>query len=115
MEDFSKNYMGQYTYIGIKNKLLLMVNPDLHEDGDIELIINIDGFKPFKGSKCKIWPSLCKIFNKLNLYPLFPAAIYSGISHPKDIYKYSKILIEELNLLSKEGIVIKGKKFNVFF
>ena len=90
-----------------------LVNVDLHPDNTIDLITNIDGFKPFKSSKVHIWPILIEIFHILGIYKPFTVAAYSGNSHPKDPYIFLKDFLTELNKLIREGITILSKKFKV--
>ena len=51
----SDGSQGEFIYLGIENgikiEIKMSLNDDLHSSDEVELIINIDGFKPFKSSK----------------------------------------------------------------
>ena len=57
---------------------------------------------------------MAKIFSNENFtYKPFIISIYSEVSDPKSLVKYSEDFIEELNNLLKNGIAIKRYHFKV--
>lgn len=79
----------------------------------MELIINIDGFSPFKSSPLTIWPILCKVHTKEDIYKPFVVAVYAGSAKPKDATVYLKKFVKETNHLQSIGIDISDTHFHV--
>lgn len=109
-DDYSE---GEFFYFGIKNQLEAFVNTELHTPNEIQLLFNIDGFSPFKSSNTTVWPILCKVYTKEDLYEPFTVAVYSGKGKPKSPTDYLLKFVQELNLLLSQGIVINNRQFEV--
>jgi len=109
MEDYSTDIAGEFIYMGISVGLEFSIT-NLHE-GNIELIINIDGLPLTRSSGKCFWPILCKIHYIPDVYKPFIVAIYCGNSKPKDLSQYLKQFIAELNYLQKRGINLFQKTF----
>jgi len=70
---------SEFVYFGISEQLKRIVNPLLHNDHIIHLLVNVDGLL-FKSSCKQFWPMLCQVFceENVNPYKPFPVTIYSG-------------------------------------
>lgn len=104
---------GEYFYFGVKSNLLSTIKLELHETNILELIVNIDGFSPFKSSSQTIWPILCKIYTKQDFYKPFSACVYSGSAKFKSQVDFLKDFVNEINVLQEEGLIINNKLFEV--
>lgn len=105
--------MGEFLYFGLKENLEKMIDTSLHDTDTILIECNIDGFTPFKSSKKTMWPILCKIYTKLDLYEPFTVALFSGNGKPKSSKDFAQKFIVELNLLKTASIVLDGKSYKV--
>ena len=79
---------GDFVYYGIQNQLQKSVKVHLHDTDMLELLFNIDGISPFKSSAVTMWPILCKVYTKLDLYGPFTVALYSGNGKPMSCTEY---------------------------
>lgn len=87
---------------------------ELHESNLLELIINIDGFSPFKSSNLAIWPILVKVHAKDHqCYKPFSASVYAGNGKPKSSEEYLKKFVYEMQELMSDGITIKTQHYEV--
>lgn len=68
---------SEFVYFGATEYFQKTVNPSLHSDGIIELVINVDELQVFKSSSRQFWPILFKMFTEIDVYKRFPIAIYS--------------------------------------
>lgn len=69
---------SEFVYFGMSKYLQSVINPNFHQDGVINLILNVDGLQIFKSSFRQFWPILCKIHSNSDVYQPFPVAIYLG-------------------------------------
>ncbi|XP_016843693.2 uncharacterized protein LOC103316575 isoform X1 [Nasonia vitripennis] len=104
---------GEFIYFGIRDQLIKQIDVRLHETNDLEIMINIDGMSPFKSSAATIWPILCKVYTKLDLYEPFIAAVYSGNGKPKYVTEYLSKFVRELNDLLMNGLIIISVLFSL--
>lgn len=105
--------IGEFFYFGIGDQLKKIVNTDFHKSGILEIMINSDGFSPFRSSPTTVIPILGKIYTESDLYEPFSIAVYSGKAKPKDPRDYLKDFIQELNHLLKDGISINDRTFTI--
>uniref|UniRef100_A0A182W2I6 DUF4806 domain-containing protein n=1 Tax=Anopheles minimus TaxID=112268 RepID=A0A182W2I6_9DIPT len=78
----------------------------------LELNILIDGLPIFKSSNLQFWPILLNIHNLLEI-PVMTVGIYSGSTKPANIEQFLQPFVDELNFLTKNGIIINTRKFAV--
>lgn len=104
---------GEFIYIGMEDHLKTTVNPKLHDSDTLELIFNIDGFSPFKSSPAVIWPILCKVYTKIDVYEPFTVAVYAGNGKPENSHDYLEKFVIEINKLLSQGVTINNKKYHV--
>ncbi|KYM97373.1 hypothetical protein ALC62_11978, partial [Cyphomyrmex costatus] len=105
--------VGEFVYFGITSGLRRCVNKELHLKDTLDLQINCDGLPLYKSSMKQFWPILCKIYNNPDIYKPFPVAIFSGNEKPTNLSSYLNDLIEELNILTREDIIIEERTFKV--
>lgn len=90
MKDYStEDILGEFVYMGISFGLESCIN-NFHE-GNIELIINIDGLPLTRSAGKCFWPILCKVHYIPDIYKPFIVAIYCGNSKPKNLSKYLRV------------------------
>lgn len=104
---------SEFVYFGISEQLKRIVNPLLHNDHIIHLLVNVDGLQLFKSSCKQFWPILCQVFCEENVYKPFPVTIYSGNHKPSDVNKYLHKFIIEINELQADGLLINGQRFSI--
>lgn len=104
---------SEFVYFGISEQLKRIVNPSLHNDHIIYLLVNVDGLQLFKSSSKQFWPILCQVFCEENAYKPFPVAIYSGNHKPGDVNKYLHQFIIEINELQADELLINGQRFSI--
>ncbi|KAJ8666199.1 hypothetical protein QAD02_007861 [Eretmocerus hayati] len=68
---------------------------------------------PYKSSPFNFWPILGLIFHQFATYKPSVIGAYYGKGKPFSVDLYLDDVIAELNHLCKEGIVIKGKHFEI--
>ncbi|KAL7290496.1 hypothetical protein TKK_0015270 [Trichogramma kaykai] len=106
---------GEFTYLGLQSGLESCVNVNIHKDNVLKLDFNIDGVKIKKSSSKTLWPILCRVFYETspNVYKPFPVALFYGKGKPKEVDKYLKKFIADLNCLLKNGLVIVTENFKI--
>lgn len=104
---------SEFVYFGATNHLKQSINPDLHENDIIQLIINVDGLQLFRSSSKQFWPILCQVYCETISYEPFPVAIYSGSKKPDNLDKFLEDFIVEMNELQQTGLLISDRLFNV--
>lgn len=109
----SDGTIGEFCYFGIKERLEKTVDPRNHDANILELIINIDGVSPFKSSTVTMWPTLCKVYTKEDVYKPFSASVYAGHGKPKSAADYLDKFVEEINSLQATGVNVNEKHFEV--
>ncbi|XP_008214747.1 uncharacterized protein LOC103317735 [Nasonia vitripennis] len=90
---------GLYTYFGIAEVLTLMIDPEIYNDDQIEILVNIDGMPIYKYSDKQFWPILMKIYHRDFLCKPGIVALYCGDSKPYSINEYMHDFVEETNKL----------------
>lgn len=103
---------GTYSYLGIKQGILDVLQFEDDIPSTIQLLLNIDGVPISKSSGGQFWPQLGKIRN-LTSSKVFPIGICHGTEKPQDPNKYMSKLIEELNCLINQGFQIRNKTVNM--
>ncbi|KAJ8672608.1 hypothetical protein QAD02_003867 [Eretmocerus hayati] len=107
---------GESVYSGIEQGLQACGNPELHDNMVIDYAdINIDGVKIKKSSLKQLWPCLCRVYYKKipEIYKPSPVFAFYGNKKPKDLKMYFHRFIEEMDRLSRTGVMIKGKLFRI--
>lgn len=113
VQKFNEKLGSEFVYFGIAESLRSSINPELHKNNLIELIINIDGMQLFRSSDKQFWPILCKIFHDQDIYKPFPIAIYSGNKKPDNVQKFLEDFIAEMNILHENGIKVGDRVLQV--
>lgn len=108
-----ENDDGDFIYFGLESYLQNIINPRLHINQSIELLINIDGLPLFKSSSKQFWPILVKIFNEPDVYKPFPAAIYCGNHKPPNAKHFFDKFIQEISRMQTEGLNVNGMMYKV--
>lgn len=106
IQDEYTNYLGEYVYFGIENSLKECINPELHTERTIFLQINVDGLPLFASNKKQLWPILCKIHFKPDIYKPFLVSLYFGDTKPYNVNKFLFEFVNEINNLQRHGIMI---------
>lgn len=104
---------SEFVYYGVSNNLQRIVDPTLHTDKKIELIIFFDGLPLFKSSSIEFWPILGLVYEKTINYKPFSIAVHSGVGKPKNVDKYFSDFINEANILIQNGITIQKMFYEV--
>lgn len=105
--------IGEFIYFGIEQGLRKCINPKVHVEEMIEILINIDGIKLFKSSEKQFWPILCRVYFNPMIFEPFTVAIFAGDSKPKVLAEYLKKFINEVNVLQTEGFQIQEKTYTI--
>lgn len=113
IEKLTDNDSGEIVYVGIAENLKTCVNPELHENHDLQLLFNIDGLPLYKSSSMQFWSILCKVFHQPDIYKPFPVAIYCGNQKPSCVESYLRKFVIELNQLLEFGVQIDNLLFQV--
>ena len=104
---------GKYIYFGITNHITKYIKEGLlKRDEIIYFTFNVDGVPIYKSSKNTFWQILC---NYSLSQPTFLVALFYGVFKPLNIDPYLKDLLNEIILLSKNGITYNKIKYNVSF
>ena len=109
--DKNINDDGKFLYIGLEKQLVKVVNPDLHKDKKVKVMINIDGLKLFNSGNIEFWPILGKVFHEGDVYLPFEIAIWCGPGKPKNLDIYVEDFINECNKLTMLGFTVDGIHF----
>lgn len=111
--EVSDGSMGEFIYFGIKTQLKKKVDVSQHPNDLLELIVNIDGFSPFKSSAVAVWPILGKVYTESDMYKPFTIAVYAGNGKPKSCEDYLMKFVKELNLILPSGVEIEKRHFTI--
>ena len=105
---------GSYYYFGVANAIssLLARESSLPEVDSLTLRINIDGLSLSKSTKNELWPILGKI-KEFPTSDVFIIGLYAGPSKPPSVGEYLQDFIQDLKLITSEGIDFNGKHYNV--
>ncbi|EDO64205.2 AGAP002950-PA [Anopheles gambiae str. PEST] len=103
---------GQYWYYGVQKCLTnKLSNTSLNSDTTLLLNVSIDGLPIFKSNNLQFWPILINIHNMPEI-PVMIVSIYSGTKKPSIEY-FLKQFIEEINLLTSNGVQINDVRVDV--
>lgn len=99
---------GCLVYFGISN-VLNWAKIDLYNSKSttVNLSINIDGLPLYQSSGVSFWPILGSIEDK----PVFIVACYGGKSKPSCANQFLKKFVDEVCVLRKEGIAVRGMRY----
>jgi hypothetical protein len=106
---------GNYYHFGLKNGILNMLRTlkvVSFLGFVIQLIVNVDGLPIAKSSGSQLWPILAKIKN-IALSKPFIVGLYHGDAKPCDSNQYLEAFVEELLLLTANGIDWNGQHLAV--
>lgn len=99
---------GSYYHFGISdnvNNLLNLFQQSIENTEEVSLQINIDGLPLFKSSSKQFWPILGRLVKPCVTNP-FIIGLYFGRQKPTDVSQYTHKLIQELELLMRNGIML---------
>uniref|UniRef100_A0A453YZC7 Transposase domain-containing protein n=1 Tax=Anopheles gambiae TaxID=7165 RepID=A0A453YZC7_ANOGA len=104
---------GQYWYRGIQNCFTNELS-DVNFEADKTILLNvsIDGLPIAKSNNLQFWPILFNIHGMSEI-PVMPISIYCGATKPASIEQFLRPFVDEVNFLTKNGVVVKNKKFNI--
>lgn len=94
---------GQYVHFGLRECISRVLDEHNGWYRQVSLQLHIDGVTLFKSSRTQLWPILGRL-----LFPkskVFVVGIFCGQSKPKNVTLYLEQLVDELNILLKDGIV----------
>jgi hypothetical protein len=99
---------GSFAYFGIENNLraknCYFFDPSVDT---IELTFNTDGVNLTNSSSSTFWP----ILGKCSRANVFLIALFHGNSKPNDFNSFMTDFVDEANKLTKNGIIILGRKY----
>jgi len=98
---------GDYIYLGFRETLCELLK-GCHDVAELQLALNVDGVPLFASSKYSVWPVLCYAMN-VKPHRVFVVALYGGYSKPCNL-QFLQESINELKLLSRDGLIIDGRK-----
>ncbi|XP_061501841.1 uncharacterized protein LOC133391431 [Anopheles gambiae] len=78
----------------------------------LSLNIFIDGLPLHKSSKIQFWPIMINIKEMPQIAPI-TAAIFCGRTKPKDVRRFMKPLVHELNMLMDVGMVLNNRRVTI--
>ncbi|XP_052891199.1 uncharacterized protein LOC128299314 [Anopheles moucheti] len=104
---------SQYWYHGIRQCLLNNLSDrNLNSSSKLQLNVSIDGLPIFRSSNLQFWPILINVHNVPDA-PVMTVSIYSGSTKPGSIEQFLQPFVDEMNFLTKNGIAINSRTFNV--
>lgn len=104
---------GSYYHFGVANALISLLSKESHVSVDtLTLRVNIDGLPLFRSSKMELWPILAKV-KELAGSDVVIIGLYAGSTKPDSVQEYLKDFIQDLKLLTQEGLHYNGKHYNV--
>lgn len=104
---------GCYCHIGVSNVIISALSQDSHPSVDtITLRINIDGIPLSGSSKHELWPILAKI-KELPRANVGVIGLFAGPTKPQSVHEYLTDFIQELKLLTHEGLEYNGRHYSV--
>ncbi|KAI8794344.1 transposase domain-containing protein [Biomphalaria glabrata] len=116
VEGIKEKTGGLYYHFGVSNGLnqLLKENPELMASNTVYLQINIDGLPLFKSNSLQLWPILGLILQSNAPYTEpFVIGVFSGNQKPTDVNEFLKEFVDEMLVLSKDGLNFNGHHLNV--
>uniref|UniRef100_A0A182W8C9 Transposase domain-containing protein n=1 Tax=Anopheles minimus TaxID=112268 RepID=A0A182W8C9_9DIPT len=102
---------GDFWYGGLKPVLtqhLQNVNPEVTP---FSLDVSIDGLPLHNAGPTQLWPILVRVV-ELPKLPVMTVATFCGPSKPASITPFLEPLVDELNLIQREGLAIGDKIFH---
>ncbi|XP_067206952.1 uncharacterized protein [Linepithema humile] len=105
--------IGEFVYFGIAAGLERCVNKNLHPTNELQLQFNCDGLPLYKSSAKQFWPILCKVHVNPDVYKPFLVAVFCGIEKPNNLDEYLCEFVQEMNELSRNGILIDEQSLTV--
>ncbi|KAK4880526.1 hypothetical protein RN001_008672 [Aquatica leii] len=106
---------GVFYYFGIEKSLNTMFqqnNYNITENDVFELAVNIDGLPLSNSSASNLWPILAQV---KSLQPIenivFMVAVFHGKEKPTNVNEYLTDFVNEIIILSNQGICIREKYY----
>lgn len=112
-KDACNDTHGAFVHLGLIEILEKTINPELHDSDVLQLSFNIDGFSPFKSGSKTVWPILCKVNTKENVYKPFTVSVYAGSAKPKSATAYLKKFVREVTEVQRHGLHVGNRHFQV--
>lgn len=103
----------EHAYFGLEENLKRTINPLLHEDGKIQLHINVDGMSVYKSNNIQFWPILAKVHSDIDVYEPFVVGILVSDGKPHNPKKFLKEFVRDINRLHKSGLQLNEKELRV--
>lgn len=105
---------GENYHFGLPKGLLshlkgLTLPANLHS---LKLQFSIDGLPLFRSSKLQFWSIRALVSSDYSKSP-FIVGLFCGINKPKSVIKYLSTSVKDLKHLLTNGIIYKGRKFQV--
>lgn len=98
---------GTFIHFGLRKGILDAVQVGIPPN-EIKLQVSIDGLPLYKSSSTCFWPIVCMIMNHGTQEP-FLASIYCGTGKPPNLDAFLAPFVEEMQTLSTDGVLIKGR------
>ena len=105
---------GRYFHFGLQDSLkdaleYTTLNVDCSE---LRIQLNVDGLPISKSSTLSFWPILCRLVSP-KLADTFMVGLYCGLSKPNNVKDYLSHFLDDLNVVTGQGIIIHGKKYSL--
>lgn len=84
----------------------------IRHDKSISIDLNIDGLPLHKASQTSFWPILCSIHEHPEM-PVMLIGAFCGDSKPKDVQAFLRLMVDDLNHVTANGLQINCKKLTV--
>ncbi|XP_067204058.1 uncharacterized protein [Linepithema humile] len=106
---------GKYIHFGLASglKRSIKMYSNFINDNNIKININVDGLPISKSSGSQFWPIMISI-QDIDIYTLpVIIGVYHGMCKPNNCNDFLANFVDELVLLSKNGIIVSNKKYVV--
>uniref|UniRef100_A0A182PWV6 Uncharacterized protein n=1 Tax=Anopheles epiroticus TaxID=199890 RepID=A0A182PWV6_9DIPT len=105
---------GRYWYKGIGNCLHQKFrNIKLASNTVLSLNISIDGLPLHKSGRTTFWPILMNVDAMRHIKPM-TVAIFCGDKKPTSVEQYLRPLVDEINMLYKDGIMLGSESTQTY-
>ncbi|KAJ8965730.1 hypothetical protein NQ314_003936 [Rhamnusium bicolor] len=102
---------GQYCHFGVANCIEILFSYLTDQNlNSIQVYINIDGLPISKSSNSQFYPILCSLVENRNFVDMI--GIYHGLEKPTFANEFLKDFVDEVILLTNNGITINGRTYS---